>query len=209
MKKMPAIAVVLLAAIAACGKTYAQQMNVLDEGAVDVLMRAAFPKSRGEWLSRLKGDETMRACSNSKGAPSAEAGRAIGARERATIRYPSDGKLMGDWRRGEQLAQSGYGLRFTDDPATRATGGNCYACHQLTKQEVSFGTLGPSLLEYGKIRGFSEAAAKTVYEKIYNPQATAPCSLMPRFGANAVLTIDQIKDIVALIMSPESPVNRP
>jgi sulfur-oxidizing protein SoxX len=32
---------------------------------------------------------------------------------------------------------------------------------------------------------------------------------MPRFGTNGVLTMEQIKDIVALMMSPESPVNRP
>ena len=30
---------------------------------------------------------------------------------------------------------------------------------------------------------------------------------MPRFGANKVLTVEQIKDAVALLMSPESPVN--
>ena len=116
--------------------------------------------------------------------------------------------MTGDWKRGEQLAQSGYGLRFTDYPATRVNGGNCYACHQLTKQEVSYGTVGPSLLEYGKIRRFSEMETKAAYEKIYNSHATFPCSLMPRFGANGVLTIEQIKDIVALLMSPESPVNR-
>jgi sulfur-oxidizing protein SoxX len=31
---------------------------------------------------------------------------------------------------------------------------------------------------------------------------------MPRFGANKVLSVDQIKDIVALLMSPDSPVNK-
>jgi sulfur-oxidizing protein SoxX len=43
---------------------------------------------------------------------------------------------------------------------------------------------------------------------MYNPHASFPCSLMPRFGSNKVLTIDQIKDLVALLMSPESPVNK-
>ena len=87
-------------------------------------------------------------------------------------------------------------------------GGNCYACHQLTKAEVSYGTIGPSLLDYGKIRKFSEADTKAAYEKIYNAQAAYPCSNMPRFGTNKVLTIDQIKDLVALVMSPDSPVNK-
>ena len=31
---------------------------------------------------------------------------------------------------------------------------------------------------------------------------------MPRFGANKILTIEQIKDLVALLMSPDSPVNK-
>ena len=35
-----------------------------------------------------------------------------------------------------------------------------------------------------------------------------PCSNMPRFGTNKVLTIEQIKDLVALLMSPDSPVNK-
>jgi sulfur-oxidizing protein SoxX len=63
-------------------------------------------------------------------------------------------------------------------------------------------------LQYGKLRKFSEADAKAVYEKIYNSQAVLPCSNMPRFGTNKVLTIEQIKDAVALLMSPDSPVNK-
>ena len=45
-------------------------------------------------------------------------------------------------------------------------------------------------------------------DKIYNAQAAYPCSNMPRFGTNKVLTIEQIKDLVALVMSPDSPVNK-
>ena len=78
----------------------------------------------------------------------------------------------------------------------------------MTKAEVSYGTIGPTLLNYGKTRNFSEADTKAVYEKIYNAQATYPCSNMPRFGTNKVLTIDQIKDLVALVMSPDSLVNK-
>ena len=64
------------------------------------------------------------------------------------------------------------------------------------------------LLGYGENRNFSEADTKLVYEKIYNAQATFPCSNMPRLGTNKVLSIDQIKDLVALVMSPDSPVNK-
>jgi L-cysteine S-thiosulfotransferase len=115
---------------------------------------------------------------------------------------------MGDWEKGEALAQSGYGMRFTDYPPARENGGNCYACHQITAAEVSYGTIGPSLLGYGKLRDFSEEAVKATYDKIYNPHSQLACSMMPRFGPNEVLTVDQIRDIVALLMDPESPVNQ-
>jgi sulfur-oxidizing protein SoxX len=190
----------------------AQQQPAVDPGRVDdVLKRAfpAFPAPPDVWQPRLAQDETMQVCTANGNRPPKPAADAIQVRERAKIQYPPDGKLVGDWKRGETLAQSGFGLRFTDYPANnRPNGGNCYGCHQFTKEEVSYGTVGPPLLGYGKARNFSEADTKAVYEKIYNPHAVYPCSLMPRFGANKILTIEQIKDAVALLMSPESPVNK-
>jgi sulfur-oxidizing protein SoxX len=180
-----------------------------DTAKIDAAIKAAFPTAPADWAPRLTPDETMRECSAAENLPAAKTGEEIQKRERATIEYPADGQLMGDWKKGETLAQSGFGLRFTDyPPGNRVNGGNCYACHQLTKAEVSYGTVGPSLYNYGKVRKFSEADTKAVYEKIYNPHASYPCSLMPRFGTNKVLTIEQIKDAVALVMSPESPVNK-
>jgi len=141
-------------------------------------------------------------------APPKEIAEAIQKRERAKIVYPADGKFIGDWKKGEKTAQSGYGFRFSDYPPKKPMGGNCYACHQLTKAEVSYGTVGPSLLNYGKIRKFGQAETKAVYEKIYDSHAAYPCSNMPRLGLNKVLTIDDIKNLVALVMSPDSPVNK-
>jgi sulfur-oxidizing protein SoxX len=129
-------------------------------------------------------------------------------REQAGIAYPPDGNLMGDWKKGEALAESGYGGRFTDYPPRQANGGNCYACHQLAKAQVSYGTLGPSLLEYGKIRKYAAADVKAVYERIYDPHAAVACANMPRLGASKFLTVDQIRDLVAYVMSPDSPVNK-
>ena len=187
---------------------FAQQQPAIDPARVDAAIKSAFPTAPADWQSRLVPDDTMRQCSAHRNAPPKAVAAAIQERERATIAYPSDGKLLGDWKQGEKIAQSGYGLRFTDYPPRSANGGNCYACHQMTKQEVSYGTLGPSLLAYGKNRQFSDADVKAVYEKVYNSHAAFPCSNMPRFGSNKVLTIEQIKDIVALVMSPESPVNK-
>jgi sulfur-oxidizing protein SoxX len=180
----------------------------IDPAKVDAVIKAAFPKMPADWAPRLVPDATMQACSASDNNPTKAESEAIQKREAATIEYPADGKFLGDWKRGEAIAQSGYGLRFSDYPPTRANGGNCYACHKLTKTELSFGTIGPSLGNYGKIREFSEADAKVAYEKIYDSHAAFPCSLMPRFGTNKILTIEQIKDLVALLMSPDSPVNK-
>jgi sulfur-oxidizing protein SoxX len=192
----------------AMGSTLAQAQQTTDPARADAVIKSAFPTAPADWQPRLVQDQTMRECSAHHNKPPKALADAIQAREKATIAYPADGKFMGDWKKGEALAQSGYGLRFTDYPARRPSGGNCYACHQITKKEVSYGTLGPSLAEYGKLRDYKEADVKATYERIYNAQSALACSNMPRFGANKVLTIEQIKDAVALLMSPDSPVNK-
>lgn len=204
MKKQMILAalVAMLATPAVAQETKADPLHV------DVMMKFAFSQAPKDWSGRVEQDETMKVCSARRNAPSTAEADKIMAAAKAAIKYPEDGKLMGDWKKGEAVAQSGYGLRFTDYPARSPNGGNCYACHQMTQEEVSYGTVGPSLREYGKIRKYAEADVKAVYDKIYNAHASFPCSLMPRFGTNGVLSIDQIKDLVALVMSPESPVNK-
>ena len=186
----------------------AQQPPAVDPARADAAIKSAFPTAPADWQSRLVPDETMRQCSAHRNNPPRAVADAIRQREKSTIVYPSDGKVLGDWKKGETIAQSGYGLRFTDYPPRSANGGNCYACHQMTRQEVSYGTLGPSLLAYGRNRQFSETDSKAAYDKIYDSHAAFPCSNMPRFGTNKILTIEQIKDLVALLMSADSPVNK-
>jgi len=205
MKKLGTAAALLLAATL---PLLGQAQPTVDSAKVDAMIAAAFPTAPADWRPRFDQDETMKQCSMHHNLPPKAVGDAIMAREGARIEYPADGQLIGDWKKGEAVAQSGYGLRFTDYPQRQPIGGNCYACHQLTKAEVSYGTLGPSLLNYGKTRNFGQAETKAVYDKIYNAQASYPCSNMPRLGANKVLTIEQIKDAVALVMSPDSPVNK-
>ncbi|HET6720043.1 MAG TPA: sulfur oxidation c-type cytochrome SoxX, partial [Rhodocyclaceae bacterium] len=107
----------------------------------------------------------------------------------------------------EKLAQSGRGFTWTDQPGL-PTGGNCYNCHQISPKELSFGTVGPSLYHLGKNRGSSPEMQKYVYSKIYNAKAFHLCSEMPRFGFIGALEEKQIKDLVALLLDPESPVNK-
>ena len=200
--------VLLLAFPLLVSSALAQTTSTVDPQRVEQAVKDAWKSAPVEWQARLAPDETMKQCSAHENSPPPELAEAIQKREASGIRYPDDGKFAGDWKKGERIAQSGYGLRFTDYPPRNPNGGNCYACHQLTRQEVSYGTIGPSLLEYGKLREFTPEAIKATYEKIYNPHAAFPCSLMPRFGANQVLTVEQIQDLVALLMDRDSPVNK-
>lgn len=172
------------------------------------VMRASFKESGQAKLDRLNQDQPQKICSVEldKKPPVAELERMEKAQQ-ALLKYPADGKFLGDWRDGEKIAQSGVGKQFSDNPANPA-GGNCYACHQLSPAEISFGTIGPSLQGYGKLRGNSEAMQRYTYGKIYNPQAFMACSNMPRFGHNQILTEQQIKDVTALLLDPNSPVNQ-
>jgi sulfur-oxidizing protein SoxX len=171
-------------------------------------MKTSF-KARGQAdLSRLDQDETQRLCSlyAGKALPKDVATR-IEQANLATIRYPADGKLAGDWRNGEKIAQDGRGKQYSDDPKG-PVGGNCYACHRLSGHELAYGTIGPSLYQFGKTRGYTDETRRYAYGKVYNAEAFAACSNMPRFGHNGILTEQQIKDLVALLTDPQSPVNQ-
>jgi len=171
-------------------------------------MKASF-KPRGQaGLDRLDQDETQKLCSAyGVKAPPRDVAARIEALNLTTIRYPADGKLAGDWKSGERIAQEGRGKQFSDDP-NGPVGANCYACHRLSGQELSYGTIGPSLYQFGKLRGYTDDTRKYAYGKVYNAQAFAACSNMPRFGHKGILTERQIKDIVALLTDPQSPVNQ-
>lgn len=130
------------------------------------------------------------------------------------VKWPGDGRFLGDWKQGEQIAQSGRGLTWTDDSKT-PNGGNCYNCHQIAKDEISYGTIGPSLHNYGKLRGVKDpnsVEARPVVQytwgKIWNAKAYNACSNMPRSGHMGNLTEQQIRHVMALLLDPASPVNR-
>lgn len=178
-----------------------------DTAVVDAYVKATFGKAPPEWQARIVPDETLQACNKyHNDVPSAEADK-IMARELAKVVYPADGKFLGDWKSGAKIANNGRGGQFSDKPDT-ISGGNCYACHQMEQKELSYGTLGPSLTHYGKDRKYDAEEIKRAYTKIYDSQALYACSNMPRFGANKVLSEQQIKDILAFLFDPESPVNK-
>ncbi len=162
-------------------------------------------------------DETNRACSDADvaGKPLDEkTAKALEEVNLKAIKWPSDGKFIGDWKEGEKIAQSGRGLTWSDK-ADAVNGGNCYNCHQISKEEISYGTIGPSLYNYGKIRGVTDpnsAASKAIVEytwgKIWNAKAYNACSNMPRAGHMGILNETQVRHIVGLLLDPKSPVNQ-
>jgi len=161
--------------------------------------------------ARLEQDEIQKACSLMKGQELSDKDREkVMALANASIKYPEGGIKLGDWKKGRELAWSGFGYRTAhnpDDHSNREAGGNCYNCHQLATDRTG-GDIGPSLTNYGKYRGASEDMLKYTYDVIYNPHAYFACTNMPRMGAVGVLNHKQIADIMAYLFDPESPVNK-
>lgn len=170
------------------------------------VLKASFKEKGQATMDRLIQDDTQAACSTGEPISGETASRII-AQNQATIRYPADGGYLGAWKAGDKVAQTGTGKQFSDDPS-KPSGGNCYACHQLAESEIAYGTIGPSLKQYGKLRGSDEAVLKYTWAKIYNAQAFTACSTMPRFGHQQILTDQQIRDVMALLFDPNSPVNQ-
>ena len=62
--------------------------------------------------------------------------------------------------------------------------------------------------DYESARHYNDETRKYAYGKIFNSEAYSACTNMPRFGHKGILTEAQIKDVVALLVDPESPVNK-
>jgi sulfur-oxidizing protein SoxX len=209
------VAAVCAAFVAACTTPPAGPApKELDAQAL-TMIRSSFRDQGIAKVDRLDQDALQRLCSSDKPPAEADAKR-VEAAELAQIVWPADGQYMGDWRRGEKLAQDGRGMTWSDkSAAASANGGNCYNCHQLDPKEVSYGTIGPSLYQYAKLRGVKDPADPAAREvvrytwgKLWNSKAYAACSNMPRFGAHKLLDEAQLRDLMALLLDPKSPVNQ-
>jgi L-cysteine S-thiosulfotransferase len=201
----------LVALLAACANTDSKPMVAEPTNEeINQLLLASFKDKGIAKLERVNQTELQKACSMAETAPGGlpDAKRTeLQNAALAAVKYPADGKYLGDWKAGEKIAQTGVGFQFSDKEGT-AAGGNCYACHQLAPQELSYGNIGPSLYQYGKLRGNSEEIMKYTWAKIWNSHAYNACSNMPRFGAEGILTETQLKDVMALLMAADSPVNK-
>jgi len=156
-------------------------------------------------MDRLNQDGVQAACNKYQDEPPQSVAEKLQKEQLATIKWPADGKLLGDWKSGEKIAQNGRGMAWNDKGGV---GGSCYNCHQVGPRESSFGTVGPSLYQFAKKRGYGADIQRYAYGKIYNAKAYSLCSQMPRFGHVGALTEQQMKDLTALLMDPASPVNQ-
>ena len=207
IKPLLAITTFAFAAIAFQSSAIAQQAN---DPKFNKMMKDGFRAEGIAGLDRIAQDETQRFCSEPAFANSPK-GQAM--REKIqkinmdSIKQPSDGKYIGDWKKGEAIAQSGRGATWTDKADT-PIGGGCYNCHQIDKKEISYGTIGPSLWNYGKMRGNSQELIVYTWNRINNSKAYNACSNMPRFAHFKLLNEQQIQDVMALLLDPASPVNQ-
>jgi L-cysteine S-thiosulfotransferase len=208
-----AVASVALLAVGCASAPSVVDLNALTQQ----IVKASFRDQGIVKASILNTDETNQACSeaDASGKPLDEkTAKRIEEINMKAIKWPSDGKFIGDWKEGEKIAQNGRGLTFTDDEKT-VNGGNCYNCHKIDEKEISYGTIGPSLHNYGKIRGITDpnsASARPIVEytwgKIWNSKAYNACSNMPRAGHSGILTEAQVRHVVGLLLDPKSPVNK-
>jgi L-cysteine S-thiosulfotransferase len=207
MKLCSAVAAAIV--VAGCA-TIASGPKTPTDAEVVAALKGSFKEAGPAKLDRLDQNELQRACS-----VAAETGKDLDPKVRetlqtkalASVKYPADNKFLGDWKRGESIAQSGRGLQFSD-AANTVAGGNCYACHQIDKAEISHGNIGPTLWNYGKLRGDSEPILKYTWARIWNSHAFNACANMPRFGDAGILTEAQMRDVMALLLDPASPVNK-
>ena len=192
--------------LAACASGPRHSEAEYHQMAIDTFKRDFQSKGQAKH-ERVTQDEVQQACNSYLNNPPKELMIKLTSAQLAAIKLPADGKYLGDWKEGEKIAQSGRGFTWSDK-ADEPAGGNCYNCHQIGPQETSFGTVGPSLLAYGKTRGNSPEIQKYTYSKIFNAKAFNLCSEMPRFGHAGALNEQQIQHLVALLLDPASPVNK-
>jgi len=207
LKSLLALSAFALVTLVMQSSAIAQQAN---DPKFNKMMKDGFKADGITGLDRIDQDATQKFCSDPMFANSKQAEK---MREKIqkinmdSIKQPSDGKYIGDWLNGEKIAQSGRGATWTDKADT-PIGGGCYNCHQIDKKEISYGTIGPTLWNYGKLRGYSQEIVTYTWNRINNSKAYNACSNMPRFAHFKLLNEQQIQDVMALLLDPASPVNQ-
>ena len=204
-----AAAAAALAGCAGMGSSASDNGNPFATASFQKILKNDFATKGQASVDRLNQTKMQEACSKYEylGKPMpASLAKEIETAATAGVVYPKDGQFLGDWKAGLKIAENGKGMQWSDKPGS-ANGGNCLACHEMVANDPSQGNIGPSLRHYGKLRGNSEAILKYTWARIYDSTAFNACSYMPPFGSSHILTEEQMKDVMALLMDPKSPVN--
>ena len=102
---------------------------------------------------------------------------------RKPVQKALEGPLNGNAAKGRQIAQA-------------RDRGNCLACHVMPGGSQP-GSRGPDLSHYGS-SGRNEAET---YAMVYDMRTINPETLMPPIGTNDILTDQELRDVVAFLLS--------
>ena len=105
------------------------------------------------------------------------------AATRKPVKKALEGPLNGNAEKGKQVAFA-------------RNRGNCLACHVMPGGSQP-GSRGPDLSHFGS-SGRSEAEA---YAMVYDMRTINPETLMPPIGTNDILTDQELRDVVAFLLS--------
>ena len=108
------VAVAFAAVVLGCA-TAPTDLEVSRQAAA--VLKSSFKANGQAGLDRLDQDETQRLCTLYANKPlPKDVTDMIEKMNLASIRWPADGKWLGDWKNGERIAQEGRGKQFSDDP---------------------------------------------------------------------------------------------
>lgn len=102
---------------------------------------------------------------------------------REPVQKALEGPLNGNAAKGRQIAFA-------------RNRGNCLACHAMPGGSQP-GSRGPDLSHFGST---GRNAAET-YAMVWDMRTVNPETLMPPFGTNEVLTEQELRDVVAFLLS--------
>ena len=105
------------------------------------------------------------------------------AATRKPVKKALEGPLNGNAEKGKQIAQA-------------RDRGNCLACHVMPGGSQP-GSRGPDLSRFGS-SGRNEAEA---YAMVFDMRTVNPETLMPPIGTNDILTDQELRDVVAFLLS--------
>jgi hypothetical protein len=90
------------------------------DAATQQIIKSSFREQGIAKLNWLEQDASNKACSEAQGKElDPKLAKAIEAANLKTVKMPSDGVFLGDWKAGEKIAQNGRGMTWSDKAGER------------------------------------------------------------------------------------------